>query len=121
MLDGDDAAQREVDKAVLLRKAENWGYEREWRLIGRRGRQNSLLELEEVVFGLNCTAATKYIAMRALKGRARSVKFYEMREEFGTFNLKICALSYDDELFVHFPIRYLSKLEMFESVSISAE
>ena len=121
MLDGDDAAQREVDKAVLLRKAENWSYEREWRLIGRRGLQDSLLELEEVVFGLKCTAVTKYIAMKALEGRERSVKFYEMREEFGTFNLRRCALSYDDELFRHFPVRHLSIFEMFESVSISAE
>ena len=114
MLDGNDIARGEVDEAVLLRKAKSWGYEREWRLIGLRGIQDSPLELEEVVFGMRCNAATKYVLMKALKGRDRSVEFYEMREVSGTFKLKKCALTYDDELFVHFPKRSLSILELFE-------
>ena len=118
MLDEDQAAQREVDEAVLLRKAENWNYEQEWRLIGRRGLQNSQLELEEVIFGLKCTAATKFIVMKALQGRRRPVKFFEICEKSGTFDLVKYSLSYDDELFRHFPIRYLSIIEGFEPVSI---
>ena len=118
MLKDDDVAQREVDEAVLLRKATNWSYEKEWRLIGRRGLHSSLLELEEVVFGLKCTAAIKYIVMKTLEGRCRPVKFFEMREEAGSFELKKYALCHDDELFIHFPRRYLSILEAFASVQL---
>ena len=117
MLAGNDVARRQVDEAVLLRKAENWGYEQEWRLLGHRGLQSSPVELEEVVFGLKCKAASKYIAMKVLEGRERPVKFYETREEFGTFKLRKVELTYDEELFVNFPRRHLSILEPFEPLS----
>ena len=106
-------ARVQVDGAVLLRKAKSWRYEREWRLVGSQGLQNSRLELKEVIFGLKCKAVEKYIAMKALEGRERPVEFYEIREEFSTFNLKKHALSYDDETFAHFPTRNLSILELF--------
>jgi hypothetical protein len=37
MLNGDVAARGEVDKAILLKKAKEWRYEKEWRLFGGRG------------------------------------------------------------------------------------
>ena len=117
MLNGNENARREVERAVLLRKAPNWKYEKEWRLIGNSGSQRSPLELEEIIFGLKCNSANKYITMKILRNRDRSVKFYEMREELGTFNLRKCALSYDEELFVHYPRRNLSIDELFENVS----
>ena len=116
MLSDSASAHEQVDEAVLLRKAESWCYEREWRLIGPRGLHNSPLELEEITFGLKCKGSAKYITMKVLKGRERSVEFYEMREEFGTFELRKCELTYDDEMFVHFPRRHLSILELFEAV-----
>ncbi len=39
MLDGDEEARHKVDEAVLTKKAVDWRYEREWRLIGPRGPQ----------------------------------------------------------------------------------
>lgn len=116
MLSDSASAHAQVDEAVLLRKAESWRYEREWRLIGPRGLHNSPLELEEITFGLKCEGSAKYITMKVLEGRERAVEFYEIREEFGTFDLRKCELSYDDEMFVHFPRRYLSILELFDSV-----
>ena len=114
MLTDCEDARVQVDGAVLLRKAKSWRYEKEWRLVGSQGLQNSRLELEEVVFGLKCEAAERYIAMKALEGRERPVKFYEILEENdGTFNLRKDALSYDDETFVRIPRRYLSILEGF--------
>ena len=83
MLDGDDEAGARVDTAVMLRKAERWAYEREWRLIGRRGTGGSPLELEEVIFGMKCMDSAKYAIMRAMEKRSRSVKFHEMCEERG--------------------------------------
>lgn len=118
MLDGDDKAHIKVRKAMLLRKAKSWSYEKEWRLLGQRGMQNSLLKLEQVVFGMKCKASVKYTVMKALEKRNAAVKFYEMREERGTFNLRKDELSYDDELFVHFPRDHLSLLKVIERLDV---
>ena len=118
MLDGCGETRTRVDESVLLRKAKSWSYEREWRLIGRLGTQNSPLELEELIFGMKCKASAQYNIMKALENRSRAVKFYEMREERGTFNLKKYALSYDDELNFRFPRRYLSLLEVLKYTDI---
>ena len=112
MLAGDDAACREVDKAVLLRKAESWGYEQEWRVIGSRGVRPSALDLKEIVFGLKCELAAKYITMKVLEDRDRPVKFYEMREESGTFKLRKDEMADKHEWFGDFPVRHLSGLEL---------
>ena len=114
MLDGNDEARARVDAAVMLRKAENWSYEREWRLIGRRGSEGSPLELEEVIFGMRCKDSAKYTIIKALESRRGSVKFYEVREERGTFDLRKDELGYEDELFSRFPRRHLDLLEAFE-------
>ena len=117
MLEGDNEARARVDAAVMLRKAESWSYEREWRLIGGRGTGGSPLELEEIIFGMNCMDSAKYAVMKAMEDRTRSVEFYEMREERGTFNLRKDELIYGDELFVHFPRRDLDLLEGFEDLT----
>lgn len=117
MTEGDECARREVDAAVLLRKAPNWRYEREWRLFGPRGLQDSALELEEVVFGIRCSPAVKFAAVKALEGRQRGVDFFEMRERHGTFQLKKFALDID-ELSAFLPRRSRSIYEAFESVAL---
>lgn len=96
IMDHDPAARRRVDDAVLLRKASSWRYEQEWRLIGTRGVQNSPLELEEVIFGIRCDSALKYTIFKALEDRRRPVKFYEMREQHGTFQLRKCRLDFGE-------------------------
>ncbi|HSD39560.1 MAG TPA: DUF2971 domain-containing protein [Rhodocyclaceae bacterium] len=87
MLSGNDTDRRTVDKAVLLKKAKPWAYEREWRLIGPRGKQDSPLELEEVVFGMRCDSAVKYAVVQALEKRDRPVRFFEIREQRSSFIL----------------------------------
>jgi hypothetical protein len=116
MLDGDKDAGRQVDEAVLLRKAASWRYEQEWRLIGERGLQYSRLELEEIIFGMRCTDAVKYAVIAALDNRSRPVRFYEMRELHGTFNLKKCPLE-DGEMRAFLPRRSRDVHEVFESVA----
>lgn len=113
MLEGDEAAGREVDEAVLLRKAGSWEYEREWRLLGTRGLNGSLLELEEIVFGMRCGQAVKYAVMKALECRKPQPCFRELREERGSFDLRTTPLGYDDEMFRNFPTRYLTIIEGF--------
>jgi hypothetical protein len=97
MLHGDDAARRHVDEAVLTRKAAAWRYEREWRSSGR-GAQSSPLELEEIVFGMRCSRAARYVIVTALAKRWRPVRFYEIRERPGRFLLGKYALDTDEML-----------------------
>ena len=114
-MENDSAARGRVDEAVLLRKATSWRYEREWRLIGRRGAQDSPLELEEVVFGIRCKSTVKFAIVQALANRGRPVRFFEMREVPGTFHLRKYALD-TDELGASLPRRSLSILEAFEDM-----
>lgn len=115
MLDGDQSARRAVDEAVLLRKASSWRYEQEWRLIGRRGLQDSPLELEEIIFGMRCKEAVKYAIVKALDDRRRRVRFYEMREVHGTFNLRKCSLD-DGEMRAFLPRRSRDSREAFDVI-----
>lgn len=116
MLNEEADARRQVDEAVLLRKAASWRYEREWRLLGGRGLQDSPLELEEVIFGMRCTESVKYVIVKGLEDRAKPVRFYEMREDRGTFNLKKILLD-DSEMRAWFPRRARSIREAFDTVS----
>ena len=115
MLADSDVARRDVDDAVLLRKASPWRYEREWRLLGRRGDEPSKLELKEVVFGVKCSDTVKYAVLKALEGRERPVEFFEARETPGRFPLRKRPM-YPEELFALLPIRSLSILEGFDQV-----
>lgn len=117
MLDGDMAARGAVDSAVLLRKAIDWGYEKEWRLIGPRGLQDSPLEMEEVVFGMRCTAAVKYAVVKALRDRHRKVRFSEIREQQGRFTLVKRSLD-TDELMAFYPRRARSIWEAFKDLDV---
>lgn len=96
MLDGDLSAQKRIDEAVLLRKAQPWRYEKEWRYVGPKGLQDSLLELEEVTFGMRCASSVKFAVVRALEARGRKVRFYEIRETRGRFTLLKRALDTDE-------------------------
>ena len=120
MLKGDETARRKVDEAVLTRKARDWRYEREWRLIGARGSQSSPLELEEVVFGMRCSNTVKYAIVRALAERTRPVKFYEIRERSGQFLLGKDELD-TSELSAFFPRRSLFAQEAFMQVRVEAQ
>jgi len=113
MLDGDDAARKEMDASVLLRKAQDWRYEKEWRLIGRRGLSDSPLEVTDVTFGTRCIDSVKHTVIKALEGRDKPIKMYEMREIYGTFKLKRFALN-EQELAVSYPHRARSAAECFD-------
>lgn len=96
MLAGDEEARLKVDGAVFLKKAKAWAYEREWRLIGPRGQQDSPLELEEVIFGMRCDPAVKYSVIRTLAKRDRPVCYYEIGEQSVGFILMKRRVDIDD-------------------------
>lgn len=113
MLAGSPDARDKVDAAVLLRKAGNWRYEREWRLIGQSGLVDSPLVLEEIIFGMRCLPSVKHTVVKALEGRIKPVKFYEIRETRGTFRLRRHPLG-SRELRVSYPRDNRSICEAFE-------
>lgn len=119
LLDGDPTAARAVDDAVLLRKAPDWKYEREWRLIGPKGLHDMSLELEEVVFGLRCDSAVIYAVVKALSGRSRPVSFFEINERFDSFDLVKNPLD-DGEMNVRYPRRSRDVLESFADLDLEA-
>jgi Protein of unknown function (DUF2971). len=118
-MDADADARRRVDEAALLRKAPNWRYEKEWRLIGNRGSQSSSLELEEVIFGMRCPGTVRYAIVKALENRRRDVRFYEVPEPHGTFRLRVRPLE-TGELLSGLPRRHLDVYEHFDDLDLSA-
>jgi hypothetical protein len=117
MLNGDVGAQEQVDEVVLLRKAPDWQYEREWRLIGDRGPQDSPLELAEVVFGLRCPTAVEFTVFRALEKRQQGLEFNTIYRRAGTFDLVKAPLD-TDELCVSLPRRSRDVWDAFDDLSI---
>ena len=116
MLQNDAAAREKVNSAVLLRKGEEWRYEREWRFIGVQGLQDSSLELEEIIFGCRFEGMLELALLKTFEGRERPVEFHRMREEDGKFDLKKHRVDYDESDFIEFPRRAYSASELFEAL-----
>lgn len=115
ILDKEEAARSEVDAAVLFRKAKDWKYEKEWRLLGQRGLNESSLDLCEIVFGMRCSDSVKYAVIRSLEERdGKAAAFYEIRATAGTFRLKRYRVDVD-ELRRSYPRRARSVLEDFDA------
>ncbi|WP_234191996.1 DUF2971 domain-containing protein [Pseudacidovorax sp. NFM-22] len=115
MASGDDRARRDVDAAVLARKARDWRYEREWRLVGDKGLADSPLELEDVTFGMRAAPSVRHAIVKALEGREKNIQFFEMCEQPASFKLKRRVFN-GGEISVGYPRRALSALEGFEDV-----
>lgn len=109
---GEQLAKAELDRDVLLRKARGWGYEREWRLIGEQGLQDSPLFLLDVTFGLRCPASVMHSVIKALAGREKAVNFYEMYEVRNKFVLRRRKLNMY-ELSAQLPRTAESGIEIF--------
>jgi hypothetical protein len=95
-------AQQAIDKACLLTKSTQWAYENEWRLLGQVGTQESPMKLKSVIFGMQCANVLRYTLVKALHGRADSVKFWEITQPTDRFKLKRSRLDVD-ELMVGMP------------------
>ena len=111
----DKKAQKELDRDVLLRKARGWNYEREWRLIGTQGIQDSPLLLKDVTFGIRCPSSIMHSVVSALSGRDSDVKFFEMYVVHGSFRLRRRPLDLA-ELGVYLPRTARSGIEIFGPV-----
>lgn len=111
VLDNDIESQRILDESVLLRKAEPWGYEKEWRTFGSVGLHESSLKLEEIIFGLRCSSSVMYSIMESLK--SRGVSFYRISVVNDSFELNRTDDFYD--LCSFLPRTSRSGIEIFGS------
>nr|VFK43359.1 MAG: Protein of unknown function (DUF2971) [Candidatus Kentron sp. SD]VFK48776.1 MAG: Protein of unknown function (DUF2971) [Candidatus Kentron sp. SD] len=113
IIDNDLEARTLLDRDVLLRKAYPWRYEREWRLLGDRGDQDSPLLMRDVTFGLRCPADIQYAVIRTLESRERPIKFFKMKEkDRGSFELERQPVE-TGEMFAYFPRTARSGIEIF--------
>lgn len=111
ILEKNDEYQEMLDRDVLLRKALPWSYEYEWRLLGNRGIQDSVLALTDVTFGLRCPVAVRHAVISALKSRTGGVEFYEIYQVRGSFDLKKQIVEFED--FHSLPETARSGIEIF--------
>ena len=118
MLQGDEAARKWVDDAVLLRKGEGWRYEREWRLIGGKGLHDSPLELEEIIFGCQFEGIFDLALFKTFEGRERSVEFHRMRKVSGAFDLEKYMMDRYELAYIDFPRRAISAYEAFHELLV---
>lgn len=102
MTSGDETEKVAVDSAVFLRKAKDWRYEREWRIIGDLGLTTAPIDMVEVIFGLRCPHTVRYAVLKALEGRADEVEFFEIFEEVKSFKLRKRRVE-ESEMRAHFP------------------
>jgi len=112
LVNEDQMAKEELDRNMLLRKARGWGYEKEWRLIGAQGDQDSPLLLKEVTFGLRCPMSVVHAVTKALVGRNSPVRYYKMYEVRGRFILRRREVDLD-ELDANMPMTAQSGIEIF--------
>jgi hypothetical protein len=109
-------SEKTLDRNVLLRKAKEWSYESEWRLIGPAGLVDSPLLMSEITFGLRCPAAVRHAVVRSLSDRGKAVQFYEMRETRNNYSL-IRGVLDTEEISRYLPRVAESGEEMFGPVT----
>ncbi len=108
----DSKAKAGLDRDVLLRKARGWGYEKEWRLIGDQGDQESPLLLKEVTFGVRCPMSVVHAVTQSLAGRNTPLRYYQMYEVSGRFVLRRSEVDLQ-EFGLYIPKTAQSGVEMF--------
>lgn len=113
-------SEKILDRNVLLRKAKEWSYESEWRLIGPVGLIDSPLLMTEITFGLRCPEAVRHAVVRSLSGRVKAVRFYEMSETSRRYSLIKGVLDIE-ELSRYLPKVAESGEEMFGPVVEEAQ
>ena len=112
MLNGDANAKLEIEKAIFLRKASPWQYEKEWRMISKIGKQNASLYLSDIIFGMRCKDTTIYTIMKSLQGRNLPITFWQMAEVHQQFTLRKIEINLDDECFISLP-RCMEAIDKF--------
>jgi len=112
LVNEEPSAKKELDRDVLLRKARGWNYEKEYRLLGVQGDQDSPLLLKEVIFGLRCPMSVVHTLAKALAGRGADIRYFKMYEVRGRFVLRRSGVDLQ-ELGMYVPKTAQSGEELF--------
>jgi hypothetical protein len=81
------AARQEIERACLLTKSTEWGYEDEYRLLGRTGLQPSVASMRSITFGMRCDPALQYVTIAALGGESSPLQFFKITSPGARFEL----------------------------------
>ncbi|WP_019844530.1 DUF2971 domain-containing protein [Dickeya zeae] len=98
-----NTAKKEIDRVILLSKSPSWKYENEYRVINKKGLQDSNFRLSDVTFGLRFKESAKFSVMSALQSRQGDIKFYEMSLSDQTFKLKRTLIDLGNIEFQSYP------------------
>lgn len=98
-----NAAKKDIDKIILLSKAPSWKYEKEYRVIKKKGLQDSQFRLSDVTFGLRFKESAKFSVMRALQSRKGEINFYEMQISSDSFKLNRKLINLDNNEYRFYP------------------
>lgn len=110
------SATQNLERAILLRKAKEWEYEQEWRMIGSVGQKESPLKMREIIFGLRCPATTKFLIVEAMKNSGNKLDFKEIITTRNTYELK--KINMDGEDIAFYPRKAQSAEEVFGQLPI---
>lgn len=91
-----NAAKKDIEKVILLNKALSWEYENEYRVISKKGLQDSQFRLSDVTFGLRFKETAKFSVMRALQARQGEINFYEISLCNDSFSLERESIDLDN-------------------------
>lgn len=112
LVNDESAAGEDLDRSVLLRKARDWSYEKEWRILDLQGTRESPLLLKEITFGLRCAESVKHSVISALSRRDKPMAFYEIQENRNRYSLRRNLVD-TGELGAYLPHTAASGVEMF--------
>lgn len=107
-INGCSTAKERIKDAFFFTKANDWKYEREWRLISDRpGEESSPFKLTEIYFGMRCDHAIKASIVNLMSGF--DVDYYEVYPRRDTFDLQASLLDSEAKhgLRARPPLRYV--------------
>lgn len=91
-------ARQEIERACLLTKSREWGYESEYRLLGRIGSQTSTASFKSITFGLKCESTLLYAVIASLGGNDSPLEFFQIDQPGARFELTRSLLDKDEIL-----------------------
>ncbi|QEM69493.1 DUF2971 domain-containing protein [Geobacter sp. FeAm09] len=120
-------AKERIKDAFFFTKANDWKYEREWRLISDKpGEESSPFELTEIYFGMRCDHAVKATIVNLMSGF--DIDYYEVFPRTDTFDLQARRLDTEakQDLKARPPLRFVFGLADrhqfgYSPVSLSTE
>lgn len=106
-----EAARQEIERACLLTKSTEWGYESEYRLLGNVGVQTSIASFKSITFGMRCENTLQYAVIAALGRNDSPLEFFQINQPGARFELTRAPVDVD-EILVGMP--RINILEMFD-------